>query len=166
MIFSFVLISDVSGLENNFEIVDISLKDKSGSISVSNPSINDNSVVSNIVFYEINDFVTFELVLKNNNSDKYKIDSIVNNNISDNVMVEYDFDHDYIEPGHTFNISVKLSYHNQLLNKDKLTLNDLSIKLNLLNSNGSSSSVVLDPKTGDNLIFYFSMFSFLLLVYF
>jgi hypothetical protein len=48
MIFSFVLISDVSGLENNFEIVDISLKDKSGSISVSNPSINANSVVSNI----------------------------------------------------------------------------------------------------------------------
>ena len=59
-------VSNIYALNQNFEINSIEITDKSNSISVSNPSITDNSISSNIEFNEVSDFVKYKIVLKNN----------------------------------------------------------------------------------------------------
>lgn len=92
-VFLFVIISifgmvGVYAENKNIEVTDIKVKDKSGTITVDNPTISNSEINSGIKFNEIDDFVTFELTLKNNDSDKYKVISIIDNNENDNVKIE------------------------------------------------------------------------------
>ena len=150
----FVGITNVSAATKNIEVTNIEVKDKSGTITVVDPVFESNEVTSNITFNQIDDFVTFELTLKNNESEKYKITSITDNNTNENIQVEYSFSKDFINTGDTSKVTLKLTYKNKLLNVDQISLNDLTIKINLVNEDGDSEEIIINPTTGDNIFHY------------
>ena len=124
MIKTFFGIKNVKALGKNIQVTDISVKEKSGTITVVDPVVTDNEVTSNITFNQKDDFVTFELTIKNNESKKYKIESITDNNTNENLKIDYTFNKDYISTGGTGKATIKLTYKNQLKNIDKVSLND------------------------------------------
>ncbi len=153
-IFSFI---NVNAASKNIELVGIDIEDKSENIIVDEPVISSNEITSSIRFNELNDYVNFKLTLKNNENEKLKIESIDDNLENDNIEILYTFNSDnFISPNDTTVINVKMNYKNQLLNVDKLEINDLKIILNLVSEDGDSSSVDFrtNPKTGDNIIYY------------
>ena len=151
ILFSF---TDVKAATKNIEITNVSVIDKSGTITVVDPVFSSNEITSNITFNQKDDFVTFELILKNNENDKYKIESIEDNNTNSNLKIEYDYDTNYISKGDTSKIKVKLTYKNQLVNVDRVSLNDLQIFINLVNEDGKSSEIIINPTTGDTILHY------------
>ena len=151
ILFSF---TDVKAATKNIEISNVSVIDKSGTITVVDPVFSSNEITSNITFNQKDDFVTFELTLKNNENDKYKIESIEDNNTNSNLKIEYDYDTNYLSKGDTSKIKVKLTYKNQLVNVDRVSLNDLQIFINLVNEDGKSSEIIINPTTGDNVLHY------------
>ena len=159
---SFVMVSIlmspmVNAASKDIEVTNIKVKDKSGTITVEEPTISNGEISSGIKFNEIDDFVTFELTLKNNESDKYKITSIEDNNENENIELEYDYDEDYIDENKTAKIRIKMTYKNKLVNQN-MSLKDLSIKLNFEKEDGTSSNIVINPYTGDNILKYVVLF--------
>ena len=139
--------TNVKAATKNIEISNVSVIDKSGTITVVDPVFSSNEITSNITFNQKDDYVTFELTLKNNENDKYKIESIKDNNTNNNLKIEYDYDTNYLSKGDTSKIKVKLTYKNQLVNVDRVSLNDLQIFINLVNEDGKSSEIIINPIT-------------------
>ena len=138
----------------NIDVTNITVKDNSSTVTVGNPNISNGVIDSDIKFNEIGDFVIFELTLKNNDTDKYKIISITDNNENENLEIDYSYDESFINQNETTKINIKMTYKKKLINQDKLSLNDLEIKLILEKEDGSTSQIVLNPKTGDNILNY------------
>jgi len=149
----FVGILTVNAETKNIKVTSVTVKEKSTTIEVADPVISDNEITSNITFNQLNDYVTFELTLKNNESEKYKITSITDNNTSNNIEVEYDYSEDFISSGDEGKVKVKLTYKNQLTNEN-VSLNNLTITFNVENAKGDTSQIVLNPNTGDNVLHY------------
>ena len=156
IVISLLFIVNVSADTSKVEITNITVKDKSGTITVVDPTFESNEITSNITFTQKDDFVTFELTLKNSDStNKYKVGSIDDNNTNNNISIEYGYSDDYISKNETTKLTITLKYNNQLINIDNINLDNLTININLVSENGDSSSVIINPKTGDHLIFYF-----------
>ena len=155
IIFSMINMGVVKADTKNIEVDSISVKEKSGTITVVDPVLSSNEITSNITFNKKDDFVTFELKIKNNENDKYKIESIEDNNTSTNIKIEYNHDEDYISKGETTTVTIKLTYKNKLLNVEKINLNNLVVTINLVNEQGETTNVVVNnPITGDNILMY------------
>jgi len=109
----FVGIITVNAETKNIKVTSVTVKEKSTTIEVADPVISDNEITSNITFNKLNDYVTFELTLKNNESEKYKITSITDNNTNANLEIEYDYSNDFIASSDETKVRVKLTYKNQ-----------------------------------------------------
>jgi len=149
----FVGIITVNAETKNIKVTSVTVKEKSTTIEVADPVISDNEITSNITFNKLNDYVTFELTLKNNESEKYKITSITDNNTNANLEIEYDYSNDFIASSDETKVRVKLTYKNQLTNSN-LSFDNLTITFNVENASGDTSQIVLNPNTGDNVFHY------------
>ena len=147
--------ANASALTKNIKVTDIAVKEKSGTITVLDPTISDNEISSNITFYKIDDFVTFELSLKNEEAERYKIESIEDNNTNNNIQIDYSYSGDFIDAGGVGAVTIKLAYINTLKNVDKISINDLTIKIYLVNEDGKSDEIIINPTTSDALPYYF-----------
>ncbi len=156
-VISILGLTSVNAESKNIEVTDIRVINMSDTITVSKPTISNGEISSSIKFNELNDFVTFELTLKNNESDKYKIVSITDNKENDNVDIEYNYNENYIGKDEITKVTIKMTYKNKLVNKD-LSLDDLSITLGLEKEDGSSSRITINPQTGDNILHYVALF--------
>ena len=78
---------DVKALD--LKVTDFKLLNKNGSIEVSDPILNNNKVTSNIIFNEVDDYVTFEFDLLNQENKKYTIVGISDNNKNENVLYRF-----------------------------------------------------------------------------
>ncbi|MBR2712853.1 MAG: InlB B-repeat-containing protein [Bacilli bacterium] len=154
IVFSLLYIVNVKADTKNIFVDSISVKDKSGTISVVDPVLESNEVTSNITFNQIDDFVTFELTIKNNEDEKYKITSIKDNNTNENISLEYNHEEDYISKGETTTVTIKIKYKKQLVNVEEVNLNNLTIAINLVNEDGEDSEIVINPVTGDKILHY------------
>ena len=143
----------VNAESKDIEVIDIRIKDKSGTIIVEDPTIIDGNISSGIKFNEVGDFVNYEITLKNNEPEKYKISSITDNNDNERLGIEYIYGEDFIAEGETTKITIKLIYKSKLINNN-LSLNNLEIKLNFEDEFGSNSQITLNPKTSDNILEY------------
>ena len=92
-------INKVYADNNIFKLENVEVKDKSGTITVVDPIISNNEITSSIKFNQIDDFVTFELTIVNQDKNKYKIKSIEDNNKNNNIKIEYSFNEEYIKKG-------------------------------------------------------------------
>ena len=164
-----VSISSVNAATKNIEVLDVKVQDKNSTITVDNVVLKDNTVTSNITFNKVNDYVVFELTLKNNEEDKYKIISVEDNNKNSNISTSYTFDKDYMGKGKTSSVKIKIEYDNELTNQEKISLNNLNIKINLEREDGSKQEIIINPTTGDSILRYlllgiFSLFGIILTV--
>ncbi len=146
--------SNATALEKNIVITDVAIKDKSETITVEEPALSNNDITSNITFNKTGDFATFELSLTNNESEKYKIESISDNNTNENIEIDYSFSEDYIDAGGLSTVTIKLTYKNTLINVDKISIDDLTIKIYLVNEDGEGGEIIINPATSDALPFY------------
>ena len=139
---------------SNIDILDATVIEKSSTITVEDPILENNTISSKVKFNQINDYVIYEFTLKNNDSYDYKVDEVVDNNTNSNLLIEYDYSEKLLSSGNG-TLRIKLTYKNKLLNVDKITLDNLEIKMNLTKSDGSKSQVsITSPKTGDNIVKY------------
>ena len=81
-IFTLLIAFNVSSVfaKNTMEVKNLKIIDKSSTITVDEPSMNGETITSKVEFNEVGDFVTYELTLKNNESEKYKIEKITDSN--------------------------------------------------------------------------------------
>ena len=70
MIISIINIGVVKADTKNIEVTNVTVKDKSGTITVADPVITYDEITSNVTFNKVDDFVTFELEVKNNENEK------------------------------------------------------------------------------------------------
>lgn len=164
MIITSCLLINVYAASKNINVTDIGIKEKSSTITVDTPVLSNNQISSNIKFNQEDDYVIFELTIKNDESIKYKIKSISDNNTSSNLDIQYTYDNNYIETGSTKKVLIKMTYNNHLVNQD-LSLNNLEINFDFEGEDGSSGSLLINPLTGDNIINYVLLFSITLLIF-
>ena len=168
LLFIFVLISAfIFNIKGVFAL-DISIKDikvdsKGGSPTISDINYSGNNINSSIVFNDVNDYVKLKITLNNKDNEKYTINSIKNNNKIDNLEVSYSYDDKTIKAKGTKDIYVTLKYNKKVTNKN-ISLNDLTITLNLIDSKGNGKNVDINPTTGDNIIKYVILFVIVLVV--
>ena len=155
IICSIFFVGTVKADDKNIVVEDAKIIEKSGTINVVDPTVSSNSINGSIVFNEQDDFVTYEIVLKNNEEDNYKIDAISDNNKVNNLEISYEYSEDYINAGDTTIIKVKLKYTKKIINSNPININDLTIKISLSNDKGEVKGVVINnPKTGDSIFMY------------
>ena len=129
--FSFVYASTVS-------IDSVKVKEKGGSIEVSSPKINDNTINSTIKFKEVDDFVVLEVKL--DAEEDIVITGVSDNNDSEFIKSSYEFE--------DLKFYLTLKYKNELSDDDELDLDDISITVNF--SDGSSHQVNPNKDKKDN----------------
>lgn len=157
IIITFILAfsTSVFAKEVDVKLTNAKIVEKSGNAVAEDPSFNSDSINANITFTEEDDFVTYELTIKNLDEDKWKINSIEDNNENNNLQIEYNFDEDYIEKNNTGKVKIKLIYKDKLVNTDSISIDNLKITLNLVNDSGEKSSIVINnPTTHDGIIKY------------
>ena len=140
----FIINTTIYAESKNISIADLSVVDKSSTILVEDPSYTGNNVVSNITFNQKDDYVIFELTLKNNEDDKYKIVNIEDNYDNNNLKLDYTFSEDYMSKNDTTKVKIKMTYKNELLNVDHISLNDLVLKIILEKEDGSSEEIIIN----------------------
>ena len=141
--------------ESEISINNISIFDKSSTITVEEPTISNNSITSSIVFNKIDDYVIYDVELKNNQDKELFIDKIEDNNSNSNIEITYDYNNNGIKKNETRTIKIKIKYKNQLYNVDEIQINDLEIVVNFNSSDGSSYTLnINNPNTKDSIIKY------------
>ena len=133
-------LKEIKVLESNFEVTD--------------PVIEGNNITNNITFNNKDDYVVFELTLKNNDNIKYTIDSIEDNNTNKNLVLSYDYQNKIVDKNSEFKVKVKLHYKNRLENVERIDLNNIKITINMISDDGKSSNIIVNPTTGDSILKY------------
>ena len=131
----------------HIDIVGMSILDKSDTVMADEPVISGNIINSRIEFNKLNDYVQYELTLKNNDSEKFRITSAYDNNSSEYIALTYDYSSDYFAQGDVVPVTIKISYIKQLVNAD-LSLEDFSITISYENEAGEDGEVIIVPNTG------------------
>ena len=159
-IFLLVFLLNIIGVKakGEIKIESVTVKDKSSTITVDSPSFEDQTIKGNITFNKLNDFVTYEVKIKNTDSKEWKINNISDNNTSDYISIEYNYDKETIKPNEEKKFEVKVSYKKQLLNHDDITLNDLEITLDMQDSDVKGDSTII-PDTFDGIVKYLLVFA-------
>ncbi len=152
-----------SAVASKVNLESVSVADKSSTITVEDPVISGSTVSSGIIFNQANDYVTFALNFKNTDDQPYRIDSVENNNTSQYLTISNEHD-DKIPAGGLSTVKITLSYAKQLINQEKININDLTIKLKLTRlddggSDGKSEDIIINPVTSDNLPLYILIFA-------
>ena len=131
--------------------VSISIKEKSSSISVTDPVIENHNISTNISFNKLNDYVIFTLVLKNSNDVKCKINRVIDNNTSNSLLLEYTYGDTYIDVGGNFPVEIKMTYKEEPSGGDTINLDSLNIDFEFVDE---SNEVIGNPKTNDAILDY------------
>lgn len=153
-IFIFFVFGNVYARDLDVSIENVKIVDKNSGVDVSNTNFSNDSFTSDIKFSNVNDYVVFEVELKNNSSDNYKIIGVTDNNELSNVEITYDYDEE-LNASETNKFKLKVLYKDKLVNRDNITLNDLIITLNLMNDNGDTTQYKINnPATGDGILHY------------
>ena len=135
------------------KITDVKIIEKGGLVTAEDPEITDTNVTSAISFNQKDDYVTYEFTLKNNESDKYKIESVEDNNTNDSLQITYDYSKDYFTD--EAKVKVKMLYKTSIEKNTTIDISNLTLKINLVKEDGTKSEVVVNnPLTGDNILMY------------
>ena len=155
IVLTFLLgMSNVNAASENLELVDVQVQSKNATIGVEDVTLSGNTVTSNITFNKVNDFVAFELTIKNNDDEEYKVVSAEDNNTNSNIAISYIYPNNYIKKGETTKVTVKLKYVNDLTEQDRLALKNLNVKINFAKPDGTTSQLSINPTTGISIFRY------------
>ncbi len=124
--------------KENIELINIELYEKSDYVEINEDvTIKENEIISNVNFYDEGDYITYKLTIKNNNDKNYTIKEITDNNESEYLEIEYDYD-EYLKAEEEKEILLKITYRSLLPYDATLTpenvfnaINDIAISMNL-----------------------------------
>ena len=158
LVVSIFNIFNVLGEEVVFKITNIEIKDKSNGVDASIVDYDNDNVKTNITYHNLNDYVVFDVTLKNNSSKKYTIKEISDNNTSDNLEYVYDkHENDVFNSNEEKSLQIKTIYKNENNNINKRIINNsVKFTISLIDENGNETSktILINPKTGDNILIY------------
>ncbi len=133
----------------------VTVVDKSTNVVAENPTVSGNTVASTIVFHVLDDYVKYNLDLKNTTGTSFKILGITDDNSSE--LVEYSYDNhvdEVIDTGESLNLELTITYIQQHLDDSDRTLNNnvtFTISyLDLHTGNVDEDEIILVPNTGEN----------------
>ena len=140
---------------NVLKFTSIEITGKSETATIEAPSVSsDGQIQGGIVFGSQGDYVDYRLVIENSDNYSYRIDSVEDNNIIDNLSVTYIHD-DTIEAGVSSDLLVHLEYIDKLINTEPVELDDLQITLRFTRINGSNEDrQEVSPNTSDGIMKY------------
>ena len=169
VLFSLLLIFSIFGTFNVlaeeviFKVTNISVKEKSDGVIVNNVSLNSGNITNDIVFTNKDDYIKYNITIKNNSDKDYTIKSISDDNDSANLEYTYDDLSNVVLSANeekTFELTITYKI-------DSLSTNISTKKVNLTltyedeNGNVETSNVedgsIANPKTGDNIYKYLIM---------
>ena len=139
-----------------FKVTDVEIIDKSDNVLHSIDDFNDEEVIDNITFYKLNQYITYKIKIKNNDTKPYVISSITNNNDNEYVGHYYEkYDGVKVEAGETFDFVVKA-----ILKKSNVSIANRNQNLDakfVINFSDNESVEVSIPKTGDKIVIAYVM---------
>ena len=146
IIISIILsISNVYALD--ISIDNTSILDKSDTITVKSISSSNLTIIPNIIFNNINDYIILKVKFRGNSLSDYNIKNISDNNNSEYIKTSYKYKDTLDDP-----IYITMKYDNGA-NSDT-SLNNISISIDLEDENGEQQQIIIeDPKptsTPDN----------------
>ena len=156
--FSAFNIGKVLASVDDIVIENASIIDKSSTTDASIISQNKDKLETNVTYHNVNDYVEFKLTLKNNDSKKYTIKTISDNNTNSNIVYEYDkHENEEFTSGSEKDINIKITYKTEATDKNGRDVNNnVEFTITFVDEDGNESDKVvpINPKTGDNLIIY------------
>ena len=170
LIFSLFSTINVLAEEVIFQITNISVKEKSSGVTVNDVSISNGRLNNDIVFTDVDDYIKYNVTIKNTSSDVYTIKSISDDNTSEFLKYSFDDLSDVkVEAGSEKTFELQIKYIQETTDK---TITDQAVSLTLTyekadgttgtetitndsnNGTNSGSNSIANPKTGDNITIY------------
>ena len=118
------------------DLLEVSIKATSDTIQVEEPTIHNKTIQSNIVFFNVGDYVIYQLDLDFDPTE-YRIDSIEDDNHNPFIKTNYRIDKN----------TVYLSIEYENITSAPLNLGDLEVTIRLVDNHGNVEDVKLNPKT-------------------
>lgn len=135
----------------------VTVVDKSTNVVAENPTVSGNTITSTIVFHVLDDYVKYNLDLKNTTGTSFKILDITDDN--SNELVEYSYDNhtdEVIDAGESLNLELTITYIQKHLDDSDRTLNNnVTFTISYLDLHTGAieeDDVVLVPNTGANAV--------------
>ena len=159
--FSVLNISRVLAGVEKINITNAVISDKSSATEASITSFDNNRVVTDVKYHSVNEYVEYTVTIKNNDSKKYTIKTITDNNTDPYIEYTYDkHENEVLDAGTKKDIAVKATYKTEVTNINQRTANDdTEIKITFIEEDGSESDtvIIINPTTGDNLWIYVTL---------
>ena len=146
--------------------VSLNVEDKSSTITVLDEGIGTLEINPKIEFNVVGDYITYKLVLKNNDGKKYKVESIDDNNTNEHIKVEYDYNKELNTDNKTILITLK---YDKKITDPSTELKSIKVSIKLVDEDDNTQNIDVDgggtnigvqgrtedlsktPKTGDNI---------------
>ena len=138
----------------DFKIIDAKIDEKYGAVDAIDPVFSSDEVSSNITFKQVGDYVIYSFKLENNSEKSYKLTNVTDNNSSNKISTTYEYSKEEVAPNETVSLKMKIQYNEVVKNVDSIDLDEFNVILTLEDENGNSSEININPKTGDNILFY------------
>ena len=155
--------------ETIFKITSLSVKEKSAGVTVNNVNLDtsNDSITNDVIFTDVNDYITYDIKIKNTSSDSYTIKSISDNNTSEYLDYTYDdLTNTVLSSNAEKEFNLTITYTKQATNPNlSTTETNLIITYEKENGEQGQSEVTPsvnpsnNPKTGDSIIIYFVLSS-------
>ncbi len=158
LVVSIVSIDSVFAKGEDFSLTKAQVGEKSETVTVNKFSYKASSVINDVTFHKVGDYVTYKLVLKNTSGDTLTIKSITDNNGDKNVTYSYDKSKGVkIKKGNTLTLLVKAKYAKAETDTSKREKKlSTTFTINYIDSNGKSgsSSININPGTSDKIMLF------------
>ena len=129
--------------QEKISIQNVSVVDQSDGIIMDSFDIVDNVVSSSLSFEHLNDYVTFDITIKNDSDVEYSLLDISTSFEGNYLAVQSDDIGSTIKKNQSKKFQVRLVYENELLNHDDIIFDDGSFQFNFVEVTSA-----INPKTG------------------
>lgn len=163
VIFSVLLLVSVFNIgtvfagEKTFKVQSAIISEKSDGVEAKINSFDNDDVNADVVFHKLDDYVIFKITIQNTTNKKYTIRSVKDNESSNEIDFEYDsYEGEEISKKGTIDFYVKEVYENEANIQSRIQGKGVKLSFVMVDENGNvvSDDLIINPKTGDNLLFY------------
>lgn len=149
--------SFTSQAAGNFGVESITVLDKSINVVADTPTVSGNTITSTIIFHKLNDYVKYNLRIKNSTPTSYEILDITDDNSS--ALIEYSYDNhanEVISAGESLDLELTVAYVQEHLDdSDRNINNNVKLKISYLDLHTGvveEDEIILVPDTGANTV--------------
>ena len=162
LVFILSITSNIYAAEDIFTVIGVETEEKSATVEINKLELEDKAINSDIVFHKVGDYAKLKITIKNNDEKDYKIKSITDNNENINITYEYsDYSEKSFKAGETASFFVTIKYSNEVIDTSKRVQDsdvDIIVTFEDDLGNTATETISVNPKTGDNVMKYVTIF--------